>query len=309
MKLRRAGRYFDAKGLFSQLLEVGVNELIVGGNSSLNMMYDCVSRAMLSGVLGSQTPWCKLDQVKFLCPSPGYDRHFSICEFFGIEMITVDMKEDGPDMDIIERLVSEDAAIKGVWCVPKYSNPQGITYSDEVVERFAALKQASVFRIFWDNAYRPSPRRPADQLTNLLECCKQAGNPDMVYVFASTSKITYSGAGVAAMGASAANIEFIKRQLEMQTICYDKVNQLRHVRYFKNMDGIAGHMKKHAAIIKPKFDIVQDILAKSLKAARADWTRPNGGYNTARTPWRCAKLLWQAKEAGVILTGAAHFSV
>ncbi len=299
----------DAKVLFSQMLEVGVNELIVGGNTSLNMMYDCVSRAMLKGVLGSDMPWGKLDQVKFLCPSPGYDRHFAICEFLGIEMITVDMNEDGPDMDTIEKLVSEDASIKGIWCVPKYSNPQGITYSDEVVERFAALKpKAPDFRIFWDNSYTVHHLTDTpDQLKNILESCKQAGNSDMVYIFASTSKITYAGAGIAAMGASEANIEFLKKQLGIQTICYDKINQLRHVRFLKNMDGIAAHMKKHAAIIRPKFDIVLDILDKELKSGgAAEWTRPNGGYFISlNTMDGCAKaVVAKAKEAGVTLTGA-----
>ena len=299
----------DAKELFSQLLEVGPNEVIVGGNSSLNMMYDCVTRAMLKGVLGSETPWCKLDKVKFLCPVPGYDRHFSVCEFLGIEMIPVDMKEDGPDMDSVEKLVSEDASIKGIWCVPKYSNPQGITYSDEVVERFAALKpKAPDFRIFWDNAYTVHHLHDEpDRLKNLLECCKKAGNPDMVYIFVSTSKITYAGAGVAAMGASQANIDFIKKQLGMQTICYDKLNELRHVRYFKNMDGITEHMKKHAAIIKPKFDTVLGILSRELgDSGAADWTCPNGGYFISLdTMDGCAgAVVAKAKEAGVTLTGA-----
>lgn len=299
----------EAKALFSQILEVGVNELIVGGNSSLNMMYDCVSRAMLLGVLGSEMPWCKLDKVKFLCPSPGYDRHFAICEFLGIEMIPVEMKEDGPDMDRIEKLVSEDAAIKGVWCVPKYSNPEGITYSDRVVERFAALKpKAADFRIFWDNAYTVHHLTDTpDQLKNVLECCRQAGNPNMVYIFTSTSKITYAGAGVAAMGASEANIEFIKKQMGIQTIGNDKVNQLRHVRYLKNMDGIAEHMRKHAAIIKPKFDAVLEILDRQLgSSGAADWTRPNGGYFISlNTMDGCAKaVVAKAKEAGVTLTGA-----
>ena len=299
----------DAKRLFSQVLEVGVDELIVGGASSLNMMYDCVSRAMLKGVLGSEKPWGKLDKVKFLCPSPGYDRHFSICEFLGIEMVPVEMNEDGPDMDSVEKLVSEDASIKGIWCVPKYSNPQGLTYSDEVVERFAALKpKAPDFRIFWDNAYAVHHLHDKpDQLKNILECCKRAGNPDMVYIFVSTSKITYAGAGVAAMGASKANIDFIKKQLGMQTICYDKLNQLRHARYFKDVDGIAEHMKKHAAILKPKFDTVLEILGRELSGSgAADWTCPNGGYFISLdTMDGCAKaVVAKAKEAGVTLTGA-----
>lgn len=299
----------EAKELFSQLLEVSPKEIIVGGNSSLNMMYDSISRAMTHGVYGSDVPWGKLPKVKFLCPSPGYDRHFSICEFFGIEMTVIDMKPDGPDMDAVEKLVSSDASYKGIWCVPKYSNPEGITYSDRVVERMAALKPlAKDFRIFWDNAYTVHhlTEKP-DTLKNILDCCKQAGNPDMVYIFGSTSKISFPGAGVAAMGASEANIAFIKKQMTIQTIGADKINQLRHVKYFKNMAGISEHMKKQAAFLKPRFDAVLQILERELGGiGAADWTKPNGGYFISlNTMDGCAKAVVQkAKEAGVVMTNA-----
>ena len=298
----------EAKALFGEMLGVAANEIIIGGNSSLNLMYDAVSRAMLLGIMGS-TPWCKLDKVKFLCPSPGYDRHFAICELFGIEMIIVDMKQDGPDMDAVERLVSSDDSIKGIWCVPKYSNPDGITYSDEVVDRFAALKPAAKdFRIFWDNAYcvHDLTDEP-DQLKNILTACKAAGNPDMVYMFASTSKISFSGAGVAVMAGSVDNMNYIKKSLTIQTIGHDKVNQLRHVKYFKNMDGIKAHMKKHAEILKPKFDTVLDILEKELAGKNiASWNKPNGGYFISlNTMDNCAKeVASMALEAGVVLTKA-----
>ena len=298
----------EAKALFGEMLGVAANEIIIGGNSSLNLMYDAVSRAMLLGIMGS-TPWCKLEKVKFLCPSPGYDRHFAICELFGIEMIIVDMKHDGPDMDAVERLVSSDDSIKGIWCVPKYSNPDGITYSDEVVDRFAALKPAAKdFRIFWDNAYcvHDLTDEP-DQLKNILAACKAAGNPDMVYMFASTSKISFSGAGVAVMAGSVDNINYIKKSLTIQTIGHDKVNQLRHVKYFKNMDGIKSHMKKHAEILKPKFDTVLDILEKELAGKNiASWNKPNGGYFISlNTMDNCAKeVASMALDAGVVLTKA-----
>ena len=302
----------EAKALFGEMLGVAANEIIIGGNSSLNLMYDAVSRAMLLGIMGS-TPWSKLEKVKFLCPSPGYDRHFAICELFGIEMIIVDMKQDGPDMDAVERLVSSDDSIKGIWCVPKYSNPDGITYSDVVVDRFAALKPAAKdFRIFWDNAYcvHDLTDEP-DQLKNILAACKAAGNPDMVYMFASTSKISFSGAGVAVMAGSVDNMNYIKKSLTIQTIGHDKVNQLRHVKYFKNMDGIKSHMKKHAEILKPKFDTVLGILERELAGKNiASWNKPNGGYFISlNTMNNCAKeVATMALEPGVVLpkTGATY---
>lgn len=298
----------EAKALFAQMLDVNTNELIIGGNSSLNLMYDAVARAMSLGVLGG-TPWSKLEKVKFLCPSPGYDRHFAVTELFGIEMIVVDMKQDGPDMDVVERLVAEDEAIKGIWCVPKYSNPDGITYSDEVVDRFASLKpKAKDFRIFWDNAYcvHHLSDQP-DQLKNILTACKEAGNENLVYIFSSTSKISFPGGGVAVMASSAENIGSIKKSLTIQTIGHDKINQIRHVKYFKNLEGINSHMKKHAAILKPKFDIVLEILENELGGKEiASWNKPNGGYFISlNTLDNCAKAVEKlAAEAGVVLTKA-----
>jgi aspartate/methionine/tyrosine aminotransferase len=299
----------EAKELFSKFLEVNTNEIIIGGVSSLNMMFDSISRAMTHGVCGSETPWGKLPSVKFICPSPGYDRHFAITQFFGIEMITVDMKADGPDMDMVENLVSNDESIKGIWCVPKYSNPDGITYSDEVVTRFANLKpKAKDFRIFWDNAYTVHhlTDKP-DKLKNILTACKEARNPDMVFIFGSTSKVTFSGAGVSMMGSSENNINFIKKQITFQTIGPDKINQLRHVRFLKDMDNIENHMKKHAAILKPKFDMVLEILGNELSGKNiAWWNKPNGGYFISlNTMDGCAKkVVSMAKEAGVTFTNA-----
>lgn len=298
----------EAKALFAEMLEVNTDEIIVGGNSSLNLMYDTIARAMSLGILGS-TPWSKLDGVKFLCPSPGYDRHFAICELFGIEMITVDMKQDGPDMDTVEKLVSEDESIKGIWCVPKYSNPDGITYTDEVVNRFANLKpKAKDFRIFWDNAYcvHHLSENP-DKLKNILKTCKDAGNENMVYIFSSTSKISFPGAGVAVMATSTENLKGIKKSLTIQTIGHDKINQLRHAKYFKNLEGINTHMKKHADILKPKFNTVLQILEEELGGKDiASWNKPNGGYFVSlNTLDNCAKEVAKlAGEAGVALTKA-----
>ncbi|MCR4883929.1 MAG: aminotransferase class I/II-fold pyridoxal phosphate-dependent enzyme, partial [Clostridiales bacterium] len=238
----------EAKALLGDMIEVPPENIIIYGNSSLNVMYDTIARSMTHGVMGS-TPWCKLPEVQFLCPVPGYDRHFAITEYFGIEMIPVPMDENGPDMDMVERLVSEDPAIKGIWCVPKYSNPNGITYSDETVHRFARLKPAAEdFRIYWDNAYSVHHLYDDDQdiLLEILDECAKAGNPDMVYKFTSTSKISFPGSGIAAIAASENNLKDIRKQLSIQTIGHDKVNQLRHVRFFKNLEGITNHMKKHA---------------------------------------------------------------
>ena len=298
----------EAKALFAEMLEVSTDEIMVGGNSSLNLMYDTVARAMSLGILGN-TPWSKLEGVKFLCPSPGYDRHFAICELFGIEMITVDMKQDGPDMDTIEKLVSEDESIKGIWCVPKYSNPDGITYTDEVVDRFANLKpKAKDFRIFWDNAYcvHHLSDNP-DKLKNILKACKDAGNENMVYIFSSTSKISFPGAGVAVMATSAENLKGVKKSLTIQTIGHDKINQLRHAKYFKNLEGINAHMKKHADILEPKFNTVLEILDVELGGKDiASWNKPNGGYFVSlNTMDNCAKEVAKlAGEAGVALTKA-----
>jgi DNA-binding transcriptional MocR family regulator len=260
------------------------------------------------GILG-ETPWCKLDHVKFLCPSPGYDRHFKITEHFGIEMITVDMKSDGPDMDAVERLVKSDPDIKGIWCVPKYSNPQGVTYSDEVVVRFAKLKPAAPdFRIFWDNAYCVHHLTDTpDKLLSILDTCREYGSENLVYIFGSTSKISFPGSGVAMMAASQENIEDTKRQLAFQTIGPDKLNQLRHVRFFKNADGVVAHMKKHAAVIKPKFDAVIDRLTSDLGGSGLlEWANPSGGYFISVDAFDgCAKRIIQlCEEAGVIMTPA-----
>ena len=298
----------EAKALFAEMLGVDKSEIIIGGNSSLNLMYNSIGRAMSLGILGS-TPWSKLDKVKFLCPSPGYDRHFAICELFGIEMIIVDMKQDGPDMDVVERLVAEDESIKGMWCVPKYSNPDGITYSDEVVDRIAALKpKAADFRIFWDNAYcvHHLSDKP-DELKNILTACKANGNDNMVYIFSSTSKISFPGAGIAMMAASVENLNSIRKSLTIQTIGHDKINQLRHVKYFKNLDGINSQMKKHANILKPKFDMVLQILENELGGKEiASWNKPNGGYFVSlNTLDNCAKEVEKLSlEAGVVLTKA-----
>jgi DNA-binding transcriptional MocR family regulator len=299
----------ETKELFSKLLGVHTSEIIVGGNSSLNLMHDTIARAMLHGVYGSAVPWSKLPVVKFLCPSPGYDRHFAICELFNIEMIIVDMLQDGPDMDTIERLVSEDDSIKGIWCVPKYSNPDGITYSDEVVHRLAAMPtKAGDFRIIWDDAYivHHLTEQP-DLLKNMLTACKEAGNPDRVFIFASTSKISFPGSGISVMAASVNNLGLIRKQLSIQTIGPDKINQLRHVRFFPDLEHIQEHMDKHAAIIKPKFDSVLSKLEKELGNKQiAAWNKPNGGYFISlNTLDGCARaVVSMATEAGVTLTQA-----
>ena len=301
----------EAKRLLGEISEVDPEHIIIYGNSSLNVMFDTVARSMIHGVMGN-TPWCKLDKVKFLCPVPGYDRHFKITEFFGIEMINVPMSPEGPDMDMVEKLVSEDPAIKGIWCVPKYSNPQGYTYSAETVKRFAALKPAAPdFRIYWDNAYSvhhlyDEPEKQ-DFLLEILEECAKAGNPDMVYKFTSTSKISFPGSGIAAVAASKANLDDIRKFITVQTIGHDKLNQLRHVRFFKNLDGIHAHMSKHAAILRPKFEMVEATLEKELGGLGiGSWTVPMGGYFISfESMDGCAKaIVAKAKEAGVVMTGA-----
>ncbi|MGN0701156.1 MAG: aminotransferase class I/II-fold pyridoxal phosphate-dependent enzyme [Oscillospiraceae bacterium] len=299
----------EAKKLFADMLGVSADEILVGGNSSLQLMYDTIIRALQLGVLGSDKPWCKNDKVKFLCPAPGYDRHFAICQSLGIEMITVAYKADGPDMDEVECLVSSDEQIKGIWCVPMYSNPTGITYSDAVVKRMAALKPAAKdFRIFWDNAYCVHHLSDdCDSLLNILDECKKAGNPDMVFEFASTSKVSFPGSGVAVMAASKANIDFVKSQMTYQTIGFDKLNQLRHVRFFKDLDGIKAQMKRHAAIIKPKFDVVLELLEREISPLGIGaWQHPKGGYFISFDALDgCAKrIVSLAKEAGVVMTGA-----
>ncbi len=294
----------EAKELFADLLDVPVDRVIVGGNSSLNMMYDAICRAYCFGEYNSPAPWCKLDEVKFLCPAPGYDRHFTICQQFGIKMIPIPMGADGPDMDMIEKLVAEDESVKGIWNVPKYSNPTGIVYSDEVVRRFGALKpKAADFRIFWDNAYAVHELYDHEcELLNIFDVCE---NPDMVYEFTSTSKISYPGAGVAVMASGEQNIQHAKKLMNAQSIGPDKLNQLRHSKTFKNKDDVLAQMKKHAAVLRPKFDAVLEILERDLgPCGIAEWSKPLGGYfvNFDAMPG-CAKRIYElCKEAGVALT-------
>lgn len=298
----------EAKALFAEYLEVAPEEIIIGGASSLNMMHDTILSSMVYGAAEGCAPWAGR-KVKWLCPSPGYDRHFAICERLGIEMIPVAMDASGPDMEAVERLVAQDASIVGMWCVPRYSNPTGIVYSDEVVERLAKMETAAPdFRIYWDNAYavhhltdNPPP------LKNILAACKAAGNPDRVLLFGSTSKVTFAGAGLAMMAGSVKNMERRKAQMAIQTIGPDKLNQLRHVRFLKSMGGIRAHMRKHAAIIKPKFDAVDEILTRELgDKGIASWTRPKGGYFVSLdTEEGCAKeVIARAAQAGMRLTPA-----
>ncbi len=303
----------ECRQLMADMMEVKKANVVVCGNSSLNIMYDTVVRSMVMGVNGL-TPWCKLDKVKFLCPVPGYDRHFKITETFGIEMIPVPLGEDGPDMDMVEEYVSGDDAVKGIWCVPKYSNPTGITYSDEVVRRFANLKPAAAdFRIFWDNAYciHHLYDDMKDKIPNILEECEKAGNPDMVYVFASTSKISFPGSGVSAVATSLANMEYIKKFMTTQIIGHDKINQLRHARFFKNIDGLNAHMKKHADLMRPKFEAVLTVLDRELAGLEiGTWTRPRGGYFISFDSMPgCAKaIVAKCRDLGLVLTGAGATS-
>ena len=299
----------EAKQLLADMTEVPKDNIVIFGNSSLNIMYDTIARSMTHGVMGS-TPWAKLDKVKFLCPVPGYDRHFAITEHFGIEMINVPMTMDGPDMDIVEKLVSEDDAIKGICCVPKYSNPQGITYSDETVHRFAKLKPAAKdFRIYWDNAYgiHHLYEDKQDYLIEILMECKKEGNPDMVYKFCSTSKVSFPGSGVAAIAASDANLVAIRKQMQIQTIGHDKLNQLRHARFYKDIHGMVEHMKLHADILRPKFETVLTILERELEGLEiGSWLRPRGGYFISFDAMDgCAKaIVAKASEAGLVMTPA-----
>lgn len=298
----------EAKKLFSDMIGVSEDEIIIFGNSSLNAMFWAVQTAFNKGISGC-TPWSKLDKVKFLCPVPGYDRHFKVTEFFGVEMINIPMTPTGPDMDMVERLVSEDEEIKGIWCVPQYSNPDGISYSDETVKRFANLKpKAKDFRIFWDNAYCIHHLTENPKLIlNILDEAKKAGNEDMVYIFGSTSKITFPGAGVAVMGASRENVEKLKKHLGISIISYDKMNQMRHVKFFGTFDNMKEHMKKHMAIIAPKFKLVCDVLKREIAPLGiGEWTEPEGGYFVSFNAMNgCAKRIVKlCSEAGATLTGA-----
>ena len=299
----------EAKKLMADMMGTTPDHVIVYGNASLNIMYDQISRAYTHGILGN-TPWCKLDKVKFLCPVPGYDRHFAITERFGIEMINIPMSESGPDMGMVEEYVSKDASVKGIWCVPKYSNPQGYTYSEETVKRMAALKPAAEdFRIFWDNAYviHDLYDDNKDEIADIISECDKAGNPDMVFEFASTSKVSFPGSGIAALATSANNIADIKKQLTIQTIGHDKLNQLRHVRFFKDINGLKEHMRKHAEFMRPKFEAVERVLEEELGGLGiGSWTEPKGGYFISFEAMDgCAKaIVAKCKEAGVKLTGA-----
>ena len=299
----------ECRRLMADMMSVKKDNVLVCGNSSLNIMYDTVSRSMTKGVNGS-TPWCKLDKVKFLCPVPGYDRHFAITEFFGIEMINIPLNSDGPDMDMVEKYVNSDPAVKGIWCVPKYSNPTGISYSDEVVKRFANLKPAAEdFRIFWDNAYciHHLYEDTQDEILNILDECEKAGNPNMVYIFASTSKISFPGSGVSAVATSIENLEFIESQMTVQTIGHDKINQLRHSRFFKDIDGLKAHMKLHADLLRPKFEAVLNTLGSELSGLEiGSWIKPRGGYFVSFDALPgCAKaIVAKCKALGVVLTGA-----
>ena len=299
----------EAKQLLADMMEVPKSNIVIFGNSTLNIMYDVIARSMTHGVMGS-TPWCKLDKVKFLCPVPGYDRHFAITEHFGIEMINVPMTPDGPDMDIVEELVSNDPAIKGIWCVPKYSNPQGITYSRYTVQRFARLKPAAEdFRIFWDNAYgiHHLYEDKRDWLPEILLQCKMEGNPHMVYKFTSTSKVSFPGSGLAAMAASTENLVATREQMKIQTIGHDKLNQLRHARFYKDIHGMVEHMRLHADILRPKFEAVLDVLERELGGLGiGTWMHPRGGYFISFDSMEgCAKaIVAKAKEAGLVMTPA-----
>lgn len=300
----------EAKRIFAELLDIPAENLIVGGNSSLNLMFDTFARNMIFGVEEEgSTPWAVQGKIKFLCPAPGYDRHFSICEKMGIEMITVEMKEDGPDMDMVEKLVREDASVKGIWCVPKYSNPTGVIFSDEVITRLASMKPAAKdFRIFWDDAYiihflgNEAVKQPS-----IIKECAKYGNDNMVYVFTSTSKISFPGSGLAVIASSKHNIDAIKKVMTVQTIGHDKLNQMRHVKYFGDLDGIKEQMKKHAAIIAPKFRMVDDVLTRELTGLGiANWSKPEGGYFISLDvyPGTAKRVYEMMCELGVNLTPA-----
>ncbi len=298
----------DARQLFADLLGVEKKNIFVGGNSSLNMMFDTIAAMMELGNNGEK-PWNQQGKLKWLCPAPGYDRHFAVTEYFGFELVMVPMTENGPDMDIVEDLVANDPTIKGIWCVPKYSNPQGYSYSDETVQRFAALKPAAKdFRIMWDNAYiiHDISDTP-DAVLNIFDEVKKTGNEDMVLEFCSTSKITFPGAGVAALAASESNLKNLEKRYKFQTIGYDKINMLRHITYFKNLDGLMNHMQKHKAVLQPRFEMVVNMLETELSEyGVATWTKPNGGYFVSVDVMNgCAKrVVALCKEAGVVLTGA-----
>ena len=299
----------ECRRLMADMMSVEKDNVIVCGNSSLNVMYDTISRSFTFGVNGS-TPWYKLDKVKLLCPVPGYDRHFKITETFGIEMINIPLYDNGPDMDMVEEYVNNDPAVKGIWCVPKYSNPTGISYSDDVVKRFAALKPAAEdFRIYWDNAYciHHLYEDTQDEILNILDECEKAGNPNLVYIFSSTSKISFPGSGVSAIAASRENIDYILSLMTVQTIGHDKINQLRHARFFKDINGLNAHMKKPAELLRPKFAAVLDALDSEIAGLEiGTWIKPRGGYFISFNSMPgCAKaIVAMCKDLGVVMTGA-----
>ena len=298
----------SAKALWADILGCKPEECFIGGNASLTLMYDTISKAYTHGLLHSRTPWCKLDTVKWLCPSPGYDRHFKVTESFGFELITVPMTPTGPDMDMVEELV-KDSAVKGMWCVPKYSNPDGIIYSDETIDRIAHLKPAATdFTLMWDNAYCIHEfEGEFVPFRDILTLCREAGNPDMVFEFASTSKVTLPGAGVSVMAASVANQKYMEKLISIQTISYDKVNALRHVRYLKDKAHTLELMQKHAKILAPKFHCVLDSLDREIAPLGiAQWERPKGGYfiSVNTEPGLAKRTLALCREAGVVMTGA-----
>lgn len=298
----------SCRKLFAELLGVRYEQVFMGGNSSLTLMYDTIAKAYTHGLLHSDKPWSKLEKVKFLCPAPGYDRHFTISESFGMELICVPMFDDGPDMDVVEELI-RDEAVKGIWCVPKYSNPGGIIYSEAVVNRLAAMKPAAKdFILMWDNAYCVHEFEGEFlPFADILSACEKAGNPDMPFEFASTSKITFPGAGVACFACSEANMNYMKKLIGAQAISCDKINHLRHVLFFKDAAGVISHMRKHAAILKPKFDVVESMLESEIAPLGiASWSHPKGGYFVSLFVMEgCAKRVHQlCKEAGVVMTDA-----
>lgn len=300
----------EARRLLGAMMGLDENEVFIGGGNSLNLMHDLVTFCCLHPLPGCDDAWLPQGEIKFLCPSPGYDRHFAVTQHLGIKLVPVPMNDEGPDMDVVERLVRHDAAIKGMWCVPKYSNPTGVTYSRKTVDRLAALSPAAKdFRIFWDNAYAIHDLYPdaPDVLPNLMEALRRHGNEDMAFFFCSFAKVTFGGAGIAAVGASPRNMAYIKKHMSQQLICNDKVNQLRHVRFFRDMDGLRAHMAKHAAILRPKFEMVETVLERELGGLGiAEWTKPRGGYFISLdVPDGCAKRAHTlCKEAGVTLTPA-----
>ncbi|WP_327091358.1 aminotransferase class I/II-fold pyridoxal phosphate-dependent enzyme [Nonomuraea sp. NBC_01738] len=299
----------ELRELFAPLLQVPAAQLVVGGNSSLTIMHDTVVHALLSKVPGAETRWVEAGEITFLCPVPGYDRHFTICRDLGIKMVAVPMNDEGPDMDVVERLVAEDSSVKGIWCVPKYSNPSGVSYSDETVRRLAAMPAAAPdFRVFWDNAYAVHhlTGTPA-VLADVLALCEEHGNADRAFVFGSTSKVTLAGSGVSFFGSSPANVAWYLRNLSKQSIGPDKINQLRHVEFLRDAEGVAAHMRKHAELVAPKFEVVDRVLTKELSGL-ATWTSPQGGYFISLEVPGAAEVVAKAKAAGIALTpaGATH---